>query len=50
LLRDQTRQALVKHLGDTRFRQAWDAGRALSTAEAIDEALAIADELASRAR
>jgi predicted ATPase/transcriptional regulator with XRE-family HTH domain len=47
LLRDQTQQALVKHLGEPRFRQAWDAGRALSTAEAIDEALAIADELAS---
>jgi predicted ATPase len=44
--REQTRQALVEHLGDARFRHAWDAGRALSTEEAIAEALAVAEELA----
>jgi hypothetical protein len=45
-LREQTRQALVGHLGDTRLRQLWDQGRALSMEDGIAEALALADELA----
>jgi hypothetical protein len=44
--RKQTRQALLATLGEESFRQAWDEGRALATAEAISEALALADELA----
>jgi predicted ATPase/transcriptional regulator with XRE-family HTH domain len=39
------RQALVEQLGDTRFRQAWEAGQALSTDQAIDEALALSNAL-----
>ena len=46
--REQTRQALVEQLGDDQFRQAWDAGSALSIEEAIDEAITLADELAAR--
>ena len=45
-LREQTRQALVEHLGDASFEQAWDAGKGLSTKRAIAEALALAEELA----
>jgi predicted ATPase/transcriptional regulator with XRE-family HTH domain len=39
------RQALMEQLGATRFRQAWEAGQALSTDQAIDEALALAAAL-----
>jgi predicted ATPase/DNA-binding XRE family transcriptional regulator len=46
--REPTRQALLEQLGDERFRRAWDAGRALSIEEAIDEALILADELATK--
>ena len=46
--REQTRQALLEQLGDDQFRQAWDAGSALSIEEAIDEAITLADELAAR--
>jgi hypothetical protein len=46
LRREQTRQALVEQLGDARFAQAWEAGRALSTEAAFAEALALADALA----
>jgi predicted ATPase/transcriptional regulator with XRE-family HTH domain len=39
------RRALEEHLGETQFRQEWEAGQALSTEQAIDEALALADAL-----
>ena len=45
LRREQTRQALVEHLGELKFGQAWDEGRALSTGQAIAESLALADVL-----
>ncbi len=47
--REQTRRGLVEHLGDARFRQAWDAGRALSTEQAIAEALVLANQLSALA-
>jgi predicted ATPase len=46
LRREATRQALIAQVGEERFRHAWEAGRALSTEDAIAEALALADELA----
>ena len=49
-VREETRQALVLGLGDAPFRRAWDAGRALSTEEAMAEALAVAEEMASSLR
>jgi hypothetical protein len=45
-VREDTRQSLEVQLGGAPFRQAWDAGRALSTEEAIAEALAVAEEMA----
>jgi predicted ATPase/class 3 adenylate cyclase len=44
-LRDRTRQELATQLDATCFSRAWDAGRALSTEQAIAEALAIAETL-----
>lgn len=44
--RQQTQQALLERLGAQRFEAAWESGRTLSTAEAIDEALVLADDLA----
>jgi predicted ATPase len=44
-LREQLWQALTEHLGEERFRQALDVGRAYSTQEAIAEALAVAESL-----
>jgi predicted ATPase/transcriptional regulator with XRE-family HTH domain len=49
-LREETRQAIEELLGDARFRHAWDAGRSLTTQEAIAEALALAEELAAASR
>ena len=46
--RERTRQAVMEQLGDERFRKLWDAGRALSIQEAIDEALVLADALAPK--
>ena len=48
LRREPMRQALMEQLGDAQFRQAWDAGSALSIEEAIDEAITLADELAAK--
>ncbi len=48
--REQTRRALVERLGDAQFRQDWDAGRVLSTEQAIAEALELAEELVLAAR
>ena len=48
LRREPTRQALMEQLGEVRFRPAWDAGRALSIEEAIDEAISLAAELATK--
>jgi predicted ATPase/transcriptional regulator with XRE-family HTH domain len=45
LRRERTWQNLVEELGGERFAEAWDAGRALSTEQAIAEALALADDL-----
>ena len=45
--REQVQRELLEQLGDERFGQAWEAGRALSIEEAIDEALILADELAT---
>jgi predicted ATPase len=45
--RGQVQRELLEQLGDKQFRQAWEAGRALSIEEAIDEALILADELAT---
>ena len=47
LRREPLRQLLQEQLGDAQFRPVWDAGRALSIEEAIDEAIALADELAT---
>ena len=49
MLRDRTHQALREQLGDERFARAWDAGRALSTEQAMAEALTLASELVVRA-
>ena len=46
--RERTRRAVMEQLGDERFRKLWDAGRALSIQEAIDEALVLADALAPK--
>jgi len=48
LRREPTRQALQEQLGESQFKQAWDAGRALSIEEAIDGALLLTDELATK--
>ena len=48
LRREPTRQAPQEQLGESQFKQAWDAGRALSIEEAIDEALLLTDELATK--
>jgi predicted ATPase/DNA-binding XRE family transcriptional regulator len=45
--REQTRRALTAHLGEERFRQAWDEGRAQPTDDVIAAALTLADELAT---
>jgi predicted ATPase/DNA-binding XRE family transcriptional regulator len=44
-LREQTRRALIKQLGDAHFTQAWNAGKALPTEQAMDEALSLAETL-----
>ena len=48
LRRERTRQALVEQLGDARFAQASDAGRALSIEQAIAEALALAADMTDK--
>jgi tetratricopeptide (TPR) repeat protein len=45
---EQEKQALREQLGDARFREFWEAGKALSTEQAIAVALDLADELAGR--
>ncbi|MFN8590931.1 MAG: helix-turn-helix domain-containing protein [Thermomicrobiales bacterium] len=45
LLLGQTRQALIAHLGDQRFAQAWEVGSLLSIEQVIAQALALANEL-----
>jgi hypothetical protein len=47
--RERTRQDLLERLGDEPFARAWAGGSALSTDSAIAEALALANDLASRA-
>jgi hypothetical protein len=46
--REQEQQALRDQVGDARFSELWDAGKALSTEQAIAVALTLADELAGR--
>jgi hypothetical protein len=38
-------QALVEQLGGAGFNREWQTGRALSTEEAVDEALCLAETL-----
>jgi hypothetical protein len=45
--RERIRHELSAQLGEDRFRQLWESGRALSIAEAITEALALANDLAT---
>lgn len=45
--RERIRHELAAQLGDDRFRQLWESGQALSIAEAITEALALANDLAT---
>jgi tetratricopeptide (TPR) repeat protein len=47
--REQEQQALREQLGDARFSELWEAGKALSTEQAIAMALALADEWADQA-
>ena len=47
--REQTRRAIVEQLGDERFTRVWEAGKALPTEQVIEEALALATELAAGA-
>jgi non-specific serine/threonine protein kinase len=47
--REQLQQALREQRGDARFRELWEAGKALSTEQAIAVALTLADELAGQA-
>jgi hypothetical protein len=48
-LREQTRQALIAHLGNEPFQRAWDEGHALSIEQVMAEALALADDLSVHA-
>jgi tetratricopeptide (TPR) repeat protein len=48
LPREQEQQALREQVGDARFRELWEAGKALSIEQAIAVALDLADELAGR--
>jgi tetratricopeptide (TPR) repeat protein len=45
MVREKMRHALTEQLGNERFTEAWAAGSALSAEQAVDEALALADEL-----
>lgn len=45
--REQIRHELAAQLGDDRFRELWELGQALSITEAITEALALANNLAT---
>ena len=47
--REQEQQALRAQLGDARFSELWEAGKALSTEQAIAMALDLADEWAGQA-
>jgi tetratricopeptide (TPR) repeat protein len=48
LPREQEQQALREQVGDARFSELWEAGKALSIEQAIAVALTLADELAGR--
>ena len=45
--REQIRYELAAQLGEGRFQQLWESGHALSIAEAITEALTLANDLAT---
>lgn len=45
--RERIRHELAAQLGDDRFRDLWESGQAMSIAEAIMEALALANDLAT---
>jgi predicted ATPase/class 3 adenylate cyclase len=47
--REQEQQALREQVGDARFNELWEAGKALSTEQAIAMALDLADEWADQA-
>ena len=49
-LREQTQRALIEQLGDAHYIQAWNAGRALPTEQAMDEALLLAETLSGATR
>jgi predicted ATPase/transcriptional regulator with XRE-family HTH domain len=47
-IRQQVRQALIEQLGDAQFKQECDAGKMLTTEQAVAEALALARDLEDR--